>query len=138
MLKDHRGEVSFPGGVCHEEDASLQDTALRESFEEIGLAPKDVEVLGALDDAPTSTTNYLVTPFVGVIPYPYNFCANAAEVERLIGIPLEILLESPGFTDGPAPEEGSEPECRYIYQGVVIWGATARILKQFLDIVRQL
>lgn len=138
LLKDHRGEVSFPGGVRHGEDASLLDTALRECFEEIGLVPEDVEVLGALDDTPTSTTNYMVSPFVGIIPYPYSFCANTAEVERLIGIPLDTLLESPGFSDKPLTDSEPEPECRYVYQGVVIWGATARILKQFLDIVRQL
>lgn len=138
-VKDHRGEVSFPGGVCRREDKSLLDTALRESFEEIGLVPKDVEILGALDDTPTSTTNYLVSPFLGVIPHPYTFCINADEVEQVIGIPLEVLLEEAEFSHKPsADKDKPAPEYRYVYRDTVIWGATARILKQFLDIVRQL
>src|SRR5262249_58054340 len=66
----HKGQVSFPGGRCDETDADALDTALREAYEEVGLRREDVEILGALDDMLTST-GFVVTPYVGVIPHPY-------------------------------------------------------------------
>ncbi|HEY9072590.1 MAG TPA: CoA pyrophosphatase, partial [Desulfobaccales bacterium] len=82
-LKDHRGQISFPGGVRHDGDADLRATALREAQEEIGLDPQVVEVLGALQ--PVSTiTGYCINPFVGLIPYPYDFQPSPLEVKRLL------------------------------------------------------
>ena len=72
-LHHHKGQISFPGGGRHPEDRSMLETALRESREEIGLKESDVEILGELDDAATVTSLYRIVPFVGVIPYPYDF-----------------------------------------------------------------
>ena len=72
QVRHHRGQISFPGGAFDEEDADLQRTALREAFEEIGLREREVQVLGILDDIIT-TSEFIVTPFVGVFPYPYLF-----------------------------------------------------------------
>ena len=69
----HKGDVSFPGGRADKKDASLLHTALRESEEELGLRPSDVQQIGPLDDLRTMASNYVVTPYVGVIPYPYDF-----------------------------------------------------------------
>ena len=71
----HKGQMSFPGGACDAADAHLEATALRETYEEIGIPPEAVEVLGLLDDLPT-ITDFVITPFVGVIPYPFPYRLN--------------------------------------------------------------
>ena len=118
------------------EDESLRDTALRESWEEIGLDPKDVEILGELDDTATYTTRFIISPFVGAIPYPYEFQTNPEEVEELISVPLEVLLDKSNFREEIESIDGTlVPQYYYHYGERVIWGATARILKQFLEVV---
>lgn len=135
-VNDHRGQISFPGGVHQAGDESLMDTALRESWEEIGLNPKDVEILGELDSMCTFTTNYVVSPFVAAIPYPYEFRANPEEVEEIIEVPLATLLDRGNFREELQPVQGELiPQYFYQYGDRVIWGATARILKQFLETV---
>lgn len=132
----HRGQISFPGGGHEPQDASLQHTALRESAEEIGLQPEDVRVLGQLDDLLTTNSNYLVRPFVGTIPYPYPFALDQRETASIIEVPLTFLRQN-----NPPVEEVRDYEGRPVqsvffdYQGHVIWGATAKILKQFLDLL---
>jgi 8-oxo-dGTP pyrophosphatase MutT (NUDIX family) len=118
----HKGQISFPGGVFQAQDRNVLITALREAEEEIGLKEKDVEVLGELDDTAT-ITQFRITPFVGVFPYPYPFKLNSREVDRLILAPVSLLKDRPN--QGPIFE----------VQEDVIWGATARILKEFLDII---
>jgi dephospho-CoA kinase len=135
-MEYHKGQISFPGGAQHEKDASLKDTALRESWEEIGLDPADVEILGELDDTATHVTRFLISPFVGAIPYPYNFKANPEEVDEVISVPLDVLLDKRNFREETQSIGGqSVPQYFYRYGDRVIWGATARILKQFLEII---
>jgi 8-oxo-dGTP pyrophosphatase MutT (NUDIX family) len=132
----HRGQISFPGGGYEPQDVSLQQTALRESAEEIGLQPDHVNVLGQLDDLLTNNSNYLVRPFVGAIPYPYAFALDQRETAYLIEVPLRFLRQH-----NPAHEETRTYEGRRVrsfffeYAGHVIWGATAKIVKQFLDLL---
>ncbi len=135
-VAQHKGEISFPGGVHEKRDKTLRDTALRECAEEIGLLAKDVEILGELDDEVSVATNYVISPFVALIPWPYRFQVDGQETEAIIEVPVSALLES----------GRSQPEIRdgktvtayfYHHQGQVIWGATARILKKFLDIFAQ-
>ena len=133
MVYHHRGQIAFPGGGHEPQDASLQQTALRESAEEIGLQPDDVRVLGQLDDLLTSNSNYLVRPFVGVIPYPYPFMLDPRETASIIEVPLTFLREH-----NPRVEEVRDYQGRMVqsfffdYDGHTIWGATAKIVKQFL------
>ena len=132
----HKGQISFPGGVRQPEDKTLRSTALRESWEEIGLDPKDVEILGELDDIVTATTNYLVSPFVAAIPYPYRFRVNPREVEEIIEVPIAALLDPGNFREELELRQGKlVPQYFYHYKHWVIWGATARILKQFLEVI---
>ena len=132
----HKGQISFPGGSREPDDPTLMDTALRESTEEIGLSREDVEVLGELDDEVTTTSNYVVTPFVGAMPWPYRFTINPAEVEEIITIPINRLLEKGCLAPATEYLEGRLVESyAYHYRGQVIWGATARILQKFLSIV---
>ena len=134
-VKDHKGQISFPGGAYQGGDAALIDTALRETTEEIGLAADAVEVLGALDDTITVASNYVISPFVALVPWPYQFRIDEDEVEEIVEIPISVLLEDDSSHHQTGGREGNEIDgYRYYYQGNVIWGATARILNQFLDI----
>ena len=138
-VKNHKGQISFPGGAYEKADGLLLNTALREAQEEIGLAPKDVEVLGELDDTLTATSNYIISPFVGVIPYPYNFLLDKWETEELIEVPISALLEKGCFSEGITQQNGKEINTYFFrYGDRNIWGATARILKQFLEIINNL
>ncbi len=133
----HKGEVSFPGGVVDEADESLEGTAKREAFEEIGLREDDIEIMGQLDDMPTVSSRFIIHPFVGVIPFPYTFAVNKGEVESLIEVPLRFFLDP----SQPRPfsitcEADTFETPAFIYEGVVIWGATERILENFITLIR--
>jgi len=131
----HKGQISFPGGARSEVDASLLDTALRESWEEVGLEVNDVEVVGELDDTPTATSSFNISPFVAFIPYPYQFTLSLYEIDEIFSVPVSGLLD-----------EANRGEERYTfddevlvgysyeYEGRVIWGATARIVGQLLEV----
>ena len=134
-LNHHRGEISFPGGIRHPEDPDLLTTALRESWEEVGIVPADVEVLGVLDDI-ISVHDYLVTPFVGVIPCDYRFTVNADEIERLIVVPVAHLLRPEIYRVEDWSGKGREMPVPFFSCGDdEVWGLTATILRQFLDLV---
>lgn len=134
-LNHHRGEISFPGGVCHPEDESPRGSALRETWEEVGIRPEDVDVLGELDDF-YSIHNYLVTPVVGIFPSRYPLRANPAEIERIIAVPLAHLLRPEIFRAEDWSWKGrTHPVFFFTYEGDEIWGLTAAILKQFLDLI---
>ena len=132
-VKTHRGEISFPGGTCEERDATLLETALRECAEEIGLAADDIEILGELDDVASVKTNYAISPFAALIPWPYQFRVDGNEVEEIIEVPVSALLDN-GFSRPEITNGETITKYFYPYQGKVIWGATARILSKFLDI----
>ena len=134
-VKEHKGQISFPGGAYEKADGLLLNTALREAKEEIGLAPDDVEVLGELDDVLTATTNYVISPFVGLIPYPYKFKLDEWETEELIRIPIANLSAKGCFSEDTIIIDGREILTYFRYSDKIIWGATAKILKQFLEIV---
>jgi 8-oxo-dGTP pyrophosphatase MutT (NUDIX family) len=135
-VRYHKGEISFPGGVFDESDFELQRTALREAFEEIGLKESDVQIIGVLDDIITTVTQFIVTPFVGLFPYPYPFELSAIEIAELIEVPLSALLDEDCYSEREIIREtGKELVSAYQYENHVIWGATARILKQFLDLI---
>jgi 8-oxo-dGTP pyrophosphatase MutT (NUDIX family) len=132
----HRGQISFPGGGYEPEDGSLLDTALRESDEEIGLDPVHVTILGQLDDLLTTGSNYLIRPFVGLIPYPYPFELDKRETDYLIEVPLRFLRQQNPPCQVTREHEGRVVDSFFFdYEGHVIWGATGKILKQFLDLL---
>ena len=138
IVSEHKGQISFPGGSREEHDGTMLDTALRESHEEIGLDPRDVEVLGELDDEITTTSNFIVTPFVGMMPWPYRFVNNEIEVDEIIEVPMSALMEEGCLRPDTEVLNGKMVDsCAYDYEERVIWGATARILKRFMEIYRQ-
>jgi len=123
----HRGQVCFPGGTREPSDSSLLQTALRESEEEIGLEAKDIEILGELDDIITFVTDYVISPFVAFIPHPRALRTNGREVKGAFSVPLSFLMDEANF---------NQDSFAYEYEGHIIWGATARILRQFIDLLK--
>jgi 8-oxo-dGTP pyrophosphatase MutT (NUDIX family) len=133
----HKGEVSFPGGVVDESDESWERTAIRETFEEIGVRQEDIEILGQLDDMTTLTSQFVIHPFVGVIPFPYSFEINHKEVEHLIEIPLLLFLNHSQPQPYTIKRDGKRLEIPvFVYEDAVIWGATERILENFIGLIR--
>ncbi len=134
-VQKHRGQVAFPGGAFEVRDGSLLNTALRESYEEIGLPVSDVEILGALDDTPTSSSGYLISPFLGLIPWPFELKLDPHETAEVFSTPVTALLDKDCFREEVRLREGKPQSVYYYrYRDRTIWGATAKILKQFLAI----
>ena len=132
----HRGQISFPGGRVDPTDAGFLEAALRESEEEIGLPRTAVEPLGALDDTETVATQFIITPFVGVVRAPVAWQPDGHEIEKVIEVPLEALRDRANFRVEYRERAGVTHEVLFWdYQGETIWGATARILKQYLDVL---
>jgi len=123
----HKGQVCFPGGTREPSDSSLLQTALREAEEEIGLRAKDIEILGEFDDRVTLTSNYVISPFVALIPHPYPFKVDAREIREIFSVPLSFLMDEANF---------KQESYEYEYEGHIIWGATAGILKQLIDLLK--
>ena len=134
MVKAHKGQVSFPGGVRDAADKSFLVTALREAQEEIGLEPKDVEILGSLEPITTVSSGFLVYSFVGLIPYPYPFKINGREVAEVLMVPFNFLTDTKNWyrnsslLNNPPFDDFFVPYFKHL-----IWGATARILKIFFE-----
>jgi len=135
-LKDHSGEISFPGGGRHDGDTDILETALRECEEEVGLDREDVTVFGRLDDV-VSSYGYHVVPWVGLIPSDYPFKTDPFEVESLIELPLRKLRDPAVFSEEDWHHKGRVlPVYFYRLEGHEIWGLTARVLTQFLQWTR--
>jgi len=133
----HKGQISFPGGK-RDGGEDLLCTALREAREEMGIAEKDVRILGELDDMCTIASDFCIAPFVGLIPYPYPFKVNRHEIEEIIEVPLSVFLDEAKFWEELRSRNGELiPVFFYRHEEHTIWGATARILKQLMDLISQ-
>jgi len=131
-LEHHSGEISFPGGGRHAEDDDLQATALRETEEEMGIRPADVQIYGRLDDF-ESIHGYRVTPFVGGYSDPYPYRVNAREIAEVIELPLRSFLQPGVWHQENWPHRGQLHVVDfYRVGGHQVWGLTAAILRQFL------
>jgi 8-oxo-dGTP pyrophosphatase MutT (NUDIX family) len=158
-LPSHRGDLSFPGGRHQKEDPDLRATALREADEEMGIDPRKVEVVGELDHLGTVASNFLIAPFVGLIEGDgSDLVPQVGEVDRILLVPLRRLLEPGVFRQelwsgvggrtavrGPddptaqwsGPEAMTERPVNFftVDEWDVVWGATATILHQLLDVL---
>ncbi len=137
-LNAHRGEISFPGGSHEPADGALEQTALREAEEEIGLAPERVELLGLLSPVGTVVSNFTILPFVGLLPGgPGELRPNPAEVAAVIEAPLADLANPAIFHMEEWTRGGvKRPVYFYDYGPHRIWGATARMLFELLELLR--
>jgi 8-oxo-dGTP pyrophosphatase MutT (NUDIX family) len=135
-LAEHSGQVAFPGGRSDPEDGDPETTALREAYEEIGVKPQDVRILGRLNNFLT-ITNYSVTPVVGVLPWPYPIRLATEEVSRAFTIPLDWLADSDNYEIHqrklPPPYGSVAVIYFHPYDGEVLWGASARFMLTFLE-----
>ncbi len=134
LVHDHKGQVAFPGGAVESQDASVEDTALRETYEEIGIPPKEICVLGTLPPFPT-ITGFLICPVVGMIPWPYDLHLSYEEVSRVFTVPFQWLADPVNRVENEMvmPDGRMEKVIFFNnYEGEKVWGATARIALYFL------
>ena len=135
-LNDHSGQVSFPGGQCDPEDETHENTALREAEEEIGLRPKDVTLLGRVNEVVT-VTDYEITPVVGVFDFPYSFIVSTIEVARVFTMPLNWLANPRNYWQFHHPNAKHPLIAYHPFDGELLWGATAQITKNFIKTILQ-
>jgi 8-oxo-dGTP pyrophosphatase MutT (NUDIX family) len=132
-VRAHKGQISFPGGRRDPEDPSLLHTALRECEEELGIPAPCVRILGELDDLVT-VTDFIVSPYVGLIPYPYPFEVNRREIAEVIEVPLSAFLSPEKVRVQAGTTHEGKPHVTYFFhvRSHIVWGATARIIVQLL------
>jgi 8-oxo-dGTP pyrophosphatase MutT (NUDIX family) len=132
---EHKGEICFPGGSIEAEDRNVTDAALREAHEELGLQRADVTLLGQLDDVHTIASSYIITPVVGHLTRMPELICDPLEVERPVVVSLRELT-APGACGTQWLEWGGVSRLRYYYDvaGGRIWGATARMLHELLEV----
>jgi len=134
QVETHKGQVAFPGGVRNPGEGTPEQTALRESEEEIGLCPQDVCLLGRLSPLAT-ITGFQVEPVVGVIPWPYAFRVENAEVARVFTMPLAWLAEPHNHWEFFLPGRKFGLIVYHPFDGEMLWGATAQMTKNFIRVL---
>ena len=135
-LRDHAGQISFPGGRMDPEDQTPNDTALRESHEEIGLDPKRVEIIGHLPEYLT-VSGYSVTPVVGLVQPQAEYVLDAFEVADVFEVPLEFLLDPANHQVRLwESEQGGRRFYSMPYENRFIWGATAGMLRNLYHLLK--
>lgn len=137
-LPEHSGQVAFPGGRADHGDASPEQTALREAYEEIGLPPESVRILGRMNSF-TTISNYNVTPVVGMAPWPFPIRIAYIEVSRVFTIPWAWLVDPSSheikYRALPSPREPIPVVYFKPYDGEVLWGVSAYIVLNLLEIL---
>jgi 8-oxo-dGTP pyrophosphatase MutT (NUDIX family) len=131
-LKNHAGEISFPGGKYYSSDKTILDTAIRETYEEIGIKINKKQIIGRLTPIYTYTSKILIYPFIALEEkIPDKFQSNSAEVEQIINLPLEQLKAS--ISEDNYRLNKNFKMFKFIVDDYIIWGATAQILKELID-----
>lgn len=135
-LAAHSGQIAFPGGGV-EAGETLEEAAIREAREEVGIPPERVEILGRLDDVVTNS-GFLVAPFAAVIDERIDYVLQASEVVEAFEVPVEALLDLRNPEVRYVPFRGKRfPAYFYRYESYEIWGLTGRMSKALLDLVWQ-
>ena len=136
-LKQHAGQVSFPGGRMEDDDADIEVTALRETREEIGIAEDNVAIIGYLETMPT-VTGYAVTPVVGLVDGLVDLTIDRTEVEYTFEVPLSFFLDSANHRLVDREWQGlSFSMVEFHFEGQRIWGATAQMLLRFINMIEK-
>ena len=134
-VETHKGQISFPGGVKEPGEQSMLETALRETWEEIGLPHTRIQILGEFDDY-RSVTDLIVTPYAGWVVPPLNLVPNRNEVEEVLEVPLSLFRDETRLRVENRTRGGEEfPVYFYNFGGRDIWGLTARIIRDFMMLI---
>jgi 8-oxo-dGTP pyrophosphatase MutT (NUDIX family) len=137
LVRHHRGEISFPGGVRHPDDPDLLTTALRETEEELGIPAAIVEILGLLPPVHTIVSGYVIVPVVGLLRERPAMTPSPVEIDEVLELPVSALAAAERevrATDGDGVTRGW---FAYDVDGRVVWGATGRIVHSFLEVLRR-
>ena len=138
LVANHRGEISLPGGSADGGDESSMETALRETWEEVGIRVQGTQVLGGLDEIYTAKSNYLISPYVAYVESLDQIRPSEQEIVGVLEVPLGVLLDPANRREALREIDGAPRRIQfYAYDDQEIWGATARILDQFLEAVRE-
>lgn len=136
-VETHKGQISFPGGIQEESDPNLLQTALRETWEEIGLAHQAIHVLGEFDEY-LSITGLIVTPFAAYVGGPLKLTPNPDEVDEILKVPFSIFQDSRTLRVETRVRLGVERKLYfYDFQGKEVWGLTAQIIRDFLGLLEK-
>lgn len=134
----HAGQMAFPGGSKDKKDKSFLDTAIRETCEEIGICEDDLIILGEIKPTITLKTNFVIYPFAAIVKKPPPYRINKDEVEKLVFVPIDYLIKQHPFQRKKFIFEGKERITMVIpFEGEVIWGASARILDNFIPLLKK-
>ncbi len=135
----HSGQISFPGGKKEDFDAGFKETALREANEEVGILNKNIEVIGRLSNLYIPPSNFLVYPFLSISEKKHIFCSDPSEVRKVICIPLDFFFQDNAQKLHLVKAANGHPikTPAFIYNDIVIWGATAMILNELIWILKQ-
>jgi 8-oxo-dGTP pyrophosphatase MutT (NUDIX family) len=133
----HSNQISFPGGKVELEDDNLKTTALRETYEEIGVSSSDIYVLKEMTEVYIPPSNFLVKPFLGISKFRPNFVLEEKEVERLIEIPLKSILSNEALTTKEITNSYAKGMNvpAFEFNNEVVWGATAMMLSEIKDLI---
>jgi 8-oxo-dGTP pyrophosphatase MutT (NUDIX family) len=135
LLKNHAGEISFPGGKFSNSDKSFLDTAIRETSEEIGITINKNQVIGCLNPVYTHTSHILIYPYIALIKEITEKLRPNLEVEEIINFPIKKLKTS--ILKDEQISKINIKMFKFVLDDYIIWGATARILKELLDVLMQ-
>ncbi len=138
-VRDHKGQVSFPGGAWEDQDLCLKETALRETFEEIGIKKENIQILGSL--SPINTISYYtITPFIGLISPDLHFQLEKAEVESVFSIPIAWLVDESNREEREFIDTSSNVHRNVVfykeYNGHILWGITAMLTIKILELIQ--
>lgn len=134
----HSGQISLPGGRFELSDENLLQTALRETNEEIGINPAEITIIGQLTELFIPPSNFLVQPFIGFTTHHPVFYPQHNEVDKIIEIPVSLLLDEKNVKEKQISVSGVEFSTpSFVIDGAIIWGATAMILNEFKEILRK-
>ena len=134
----HSSQISFPGGKAEPQDKDLADTALRETFEEIGVHPAEIDVVMPFTKIYIPPSNFLVSPFLGLALKEPVFVANPQEVQHIIHLPLDILLDDSTIINTPMQTSYAQSIMvpAFKVDGHIVWGATAMILSELKETIK--
>ncbi len=127
----HSGQISLPGGHFEPSDKDLKTTALRETYEEIGVPPQQIQILGKLSEVYVVVSNFTIQPFVGWMPEPPKISLSRDEIDKFFFIPLKTFTDPTKITTKTFIIQGKPTQTYgFLYDGIYIWGATARIFAE--------